>query len=356
MSYLNQRYASSLMRIRREVRLPDNAVGSVRVVEGQAVDIRNKVARGIVPTHHYIIEAAKELGLRDPASLKNLLLVTDKRQIEAGTVIAGKDALRGKRVFAPANGVIAYVGEGRIIFQELPKILDLEAGVRGTVTQVIDGRSVIIEATGAWLQGVWGNGGNVIATMRLEPSRGIETIQREALDLTYKNEIVVTARPLTLAALEVAEVRRFAGIVAPSMPIELLPMVQDTDRAIFLTEGFGNYRMSVPTFELLKEFDSYQVTLDAHLPRRWDVRRPELVINRTINDMVPAPDPYLTLKKGQRVRITREPHVGNIARVLNLPKNPMPLENGLLVPCARVEIATTGNQINVPLANLEYIG
>jgi hypothetical protein len=359
MTYLHHRYTNPMIRIQREVRIPDGAVGALRVVEGQSVDIRNKIAQAIVPTKYHVLEAARELGLRDPDNLPKMLFVEPKdfkKRVEKGTPLAGKDKLRGRRVFAPADGIIVFVGEGRIIFQELPQMLELEAGVRGTVVSVVAGRSAVIETTGAWLQGVWGNGRDVIATMRLEPSRGVETISSESLDTTYKNEVVVTTRPLTPNALNIAQARRFAGVVAPSAPIELLPALLEAEFAVFLTEGFGQFPMNQAAQDLLKEFDSYQVTLDAHNIGRWDTKRPELIINRTTTDELSAPDPFLTARKGQRLRITREPYVGAIARVVDVPRAPVALENGLRVPCARVELLSNGRQVFVPIANLEFLG
>lgn len=357
MSYPNHRYCHPLMKIKRNVRFPEDASGVLSALVGQEVDIRNKIGRGIVPSQHYIIEANKELGIRDGASLKNYLLIKDNRSvIKAGTPIAGKDAQRGRRVFAPADGLIVYVGEGRIIFQAVPEVIELEAGVRGTISEVYNGRSVTIETTGAFLQGVWGNGKNIISTLRLEPPKGVETMSPEALDSTYRNEIVVSSRPLTAKALDIAESRNFGAMIAPSAPFELIDRLLSVEFAVMLTEGFGDYRMNGVAQELLKEFESYQATLDAHFTRRWDTRRPELVINRTGAENTPAFDASIRFRKGQLVRIARDPYMGISAKIVELPKTPILLDNGLRVLCGMVELNTTGDIVPVPLANLEFFG
>jgi hypothetical protein len=356
MYYPDQRYIASLMRIRREVRLPEEAIGNIIVTEGQAVEIRNKVARGNIPSRHVIIEAAKELGLRDHNALKNLLLVKERTKVAQKDPIAGKDPKRGRRIFAPFDGLIVYVGEGRIIFQEMPEIVELEAGVRGNVTRVVEGRMVEIETTGALLQGVWGNGKTVIATMRLEPPSGLDKLERESLDLNYKNEIIVTNRPLTKDSFDVMEIRTIAAVIAPSMDISLLPIALASEKGVLLTEGFGESRMNASAYDLLKEYDSYQATLNAYLSSRWDVRRPEVVVNRIGDANLPTPNAFESLRRGSKVKITREPYLGIMAKVLELVRVPQEIDNGLRVMVARVELNTTGAQVYVPLANIEFIG
>jgi transcription antitermination factor NusG len=353
--YVDARYNASLMRIRREVRLPDNAIGGFSVAAGQAVDIRNKIGRAVIANRHVILEAARELGLRDPNALKNLMLVRENTLVTYQTALAGKDPKRGKRVFAPSDGIVVHVGDGRIIFQERPTVIDLEAGVRGTVKEVFADKKTVIETTGALLQGVWGNGVTVIATMRLEPSGGIDVMPRDVLDTTYKNEIVISTRPLTYASFEVLETRGFAGIIAPGMPAHLLPLAEKTERAIMLTDGFGAARMNVVTFDLLKEFDSYLATLNASRPTRWNMVRPELVINRSGDDALRPANPYEPLRRGARVRLTRDPYQGQTGKVAEISRVPQPVDGGLRAITVTVDL-NIGAQVRVPLANVEIIG
>lgn len=353
--YPDQRLISSLSLIQRETRLPEAAQGTVQAVEGRMVDVRDKVLRGMIPNRHYILEAAQELRLNNPEDLKGLMLVKERTRIEAGTPIAGRDAKRGRRVFAPVDGIILFVGRGRIIMQAMPEIFDMEAGVRGTVSRIYPNQGLLIETTGAILQGVWGNDLHRIANLRMEPSGGIDSIVADSLDLTYKGEIIVTARPLSVRALDIGKERNFAGIIAPSMSASLLPAVQAAEFAIMLTEGFGNIPMSETALSLLREFDSYQAVIDAYRPRRESGRRPELVINRTSPDVLMPINATLSLARGMKVRCTRAPHLGMIGKVADLPRSLMKLPNGLRVPCATVELGM-GEVVQIPLANLEVVG
>ncbi len=354
--YPKHSITNALARIKRIVRLPDAASGGVIVLEGQTVDIRDRVARGVLPSRVLILDAAHELRLNNPQMLKNFLLVKERQAVQEKDPIAGKDAKRGRRVFAPANGYVAGVDGGRILFALLPERVELDAGVRGTVAEVNNNREVVIEARGALVQGVWGSGKNLIAIMRYEPVGGILRISRDALDTAYKNEIVVTSQPITAEVLDLAEIRTFGAIVAPSMSAALIERVLAGTVGVFLTEGFGSARMNPSAQELLKEFDGYQVTLDAHLPARLDVRRPELVINRSGTDELREFSPFKRLARGDTVRVCCAPYMGILAKVLEVPRAPQTLPNGLSVPCAKIELSHNGNQVMMPQHCLEWIG
>lgn len=354
MYYPEQRLIARMARLTRQALLPDGAEGRLGVTVGKTVDMRDRVAQGRMPSPVQIIEAAAELRLRNVDELDDLLLVQVGSPAKEGTVLAGKDPERGRRVFAPTDGFVVFVGDGRIIFQERPEVINIEAGVRGKVEQIYEGRGVSIAATGAIVQGVWGNGHSYIATMRMEPEGGIQHISLDSLDATYRNEILVTKDELTTNDLRIAEARQVAGIIAPSMAGSLLERAKDSRIAIMLTEGFGDTYMNTSAISVLDNFDGFQVTLDAYLPQRFDPRRPAAIINRTQSEPIDTSNRVRPLRTGQRVRINRAPHQGETGTITALPILPMPLANGLRVPVAEVELIN--ETVLVPLANLELAG
>lgn len=358
--YPEQRHVIGMATIRRERLLPEDAIGSVETREGERVDLRTIVAQGTIPTRYIIIEAAHILSLKDSDDLAEYLLVEKGEAVEANEVLASraKSADRGKRVFAPATGVIAYIDQGRIILQETPELIDLEAGVNGQIIAVRPGRGVVIETIGALIQGVWGNGKSVIGTLRMEPEEGLENIFADQIDIQYRGAIVVTKRPLKATGLLVMENQEFGGIVAPGMDADLYEDAHRVSGAILITEGFGAARFSSIVASLLSDLSGRQATLDALMPNRWERQRPELVINlpaTRAGERPPAPNLALTLRPGMTVRLTRPPYAGQIGQVSNLPKTPHLLDNGLRVPCAQVELVAGGTAF-VPLANLEVLG
>jgi len=355
--YPDQRLIAKMTSIQREALLPEDAEGVVSIMEGQAVDIRQVIARGNMPSRLVVINAVAELGSMTDETLRRLLLVKEGvDKVTIGEPIAGKDRKRGRRVMSPIDGFVVGINKGRILMREVPEYINLEAGVRGTVKQVYPGRGARIEATGAILQGVWGNGRRLIAVMRFEPTAGgIEDMPLETLDVTYKAEIVITTRPLTPYILTVAQVRSFGGIIAPSMDARMVKMALGMDIAIMLTEGFGEARMSQAIVGLLQELEGGQMTLDAYSPSRFVPRRPEAIFNRRADDTFAPPEIGQPLKRGMRVRVGRDPYMGYVGRVVDLPDHPMLLDNGLRLMCAKVDFPN-GESVQIPLANLELAG
>ena len=354
MYYPEQRFVSNLIAIERECLLPEEAIGNVQVLEGAKVDLRDVVAHGAVQSEHVIINAAKILGVA-PEKVNDLLLAKIGQAVDEQVAIAGKDANRGRRVFSPVRGIITKVDKGRIIMQRMPQIIDLEAGVRGRVVRLYQGRGVAIEAVGTLVQGVWGNGHNLISTLREEPDKGIEAVLHDTLDMTYKGAVLLMNTPLTASLLHILEEQNVGGVIAPSMDATLVERAAGSSVAIMLTEGFGQVNMSYEIHNLLKEYDGAQVTLDTYMPKRWEARRPEAIINRATENRPPSPNLTPALRKGMRVRLTREPYLGQTGRVTDIPKNPLQIGNGLQVACAVVELVT-GDTVEIPLANLELAG
>lgn len=358
MYYPDQRHLMAWTTVRRERLLPEGAIGTVEVRKGQTVNLTDVVVRGSLPARYVYVEVAAALRLRPDAELADLLLVELGEAVEAGQPIAGRSATRGPRALAPADGIVSYVGQGRIIIQTTPETVELEAGLVGAVTAVIPNRGVTIEAFGALIQGVWGNGQRAIGPLRIEPEGGLEAIIEDSIEREYSGAVVFTRRPLTAAGLANVEAQRVRGVIAPGMDAALLPRVQEMNCATLLLEGFGQPRVSPQTVSLLENFRGRQATLDAHLPGRWDTQRlPEVFINLPpkSGDRPPAPDTENPLQPGAVVRLTREPYPGWIGTVVDLPRAPQEIGNGLRVPCARVSLAT-GETLAVPLANLEYLG
>lgn len=358
MLYPEQRYLSELTVIRRDCRLPDEAVGTINVTEGKRVEVRDVVAHGVIPARYIIINAMQFFKLRKPESLTPLLQVEEGDAVDEKQVLAGKDLKRGKRIFSGVRGIVAQIADGRIILQELPEVIDLEAGVRGRVISTEVGRGALIEAVGAQIQGAWGNGKLSIASLRMEPEAGIEGIvSGNTLETRYMGSILLTRKALTLNGLRILSEQNVAGVIAPSMDAHLISRATKVDFPIFLTEGFGNLRMANAVYQLLNQYEGVPITLDAFSANRWSNRRPEVIINVKMREgQNPArPNIMLGFRVGLTVKVTRAPYEGQTGKIVELPPNPVLLDNGLRILCARVEL-TIGETLFVPRANLEVLG
>lgn len=353
----DQRHALALTTIRRERLLPHDALGEVEAREGERLDLRDVVARGALPTSYRILEAAAFFDLKRVTDLDKLLLVQEGDAVEAGQPVAGKAKGRGKRLLSPVDGEVAYIGEGRMIIAETPELVELEAGVSGTVIAIRDRRGVVIETTGAVLQGVWGNGRISVGPLRWEPDGGLEALVASQVDMEYRGSILVTRNPLTAAGLRALEAMNLSGVVAPSMSPRLIEAVRAAPGALLLTEGFGDRRLAAHSASFIEAQIGRQATIDGVQPDRLEARRPELVVNvpTRASERPPEPNADATIRTGVTVRLTRGENAGQVGQVVHLPKTPYSLENGLRLLCAQVQLATGGTAF-VPLANLEVIG
>ena len=353
MYYPEQRPISEMIRIRRLTMLPEYAVGKVQAELGNIVDVRETVARGMVPARHIIIDARNILHVKADA-VEELLLVELRRPFKKDTVIAGKELDRGRRVIAPIDGMVVQVDNGRIIMQATPQIIDLQAGVRGQVIQVMEGRGVAVEATGAVIQGVWGNDHHVIAPIRFEPDEGMETISEDDINTTYRGDIIITRTALTEHKIRVAHSQQIAGIIAPGMDASLEDRALNARIPIMLVTGFGENRIIRSTMNILESYEGYQGVLDAAYPHRFDDRRAELMINQHTKEEVSSGQ-SVPLSEGLIVRITRAPYAGRSGEIIEIPANKIRLANGLRVPGVYVEVGVD-EIVAVPLVNLELAG
>src|SRR5690606_16473023 len=182
--------------IRRERLLPEGVVGEVEAQVGERVDLRDVVARGEAAARYVVLDAVQELRLKRPEALADLMLVEVGEPVEAGQVIAGKAKGRGRKLQSPIDGVIRHVGGGRVSVQELPEPVEAQAGLSGQVVAVRERRGVVIEASGAVLQGVWGNNRLSVGPLRIWPDSELDAIEIDEIALGYRGTIVVLRQPL----------------------------------------------------------------------------------------------------------------------------------------------------------------
>ncbi len=355
-----QRYIIPKTTLRREILLPPDVQGVIMAVPGQRVDGNTIVARGYPPAHHHIIYAKQDLRLGRRQSLEDYMLVEVGDPVEVDQAIASKrqDPERGRRIFSPVNGVIAGIQEGRIVIRETNEQIELIAGMSGIVIGIVEGRGIVLETAGGVVQGVWGNSKRAVGALKLEPEDGMEFIEGGSINLDWRGSIVVTRRRLTTTNFVIMEEQDIAGVIAPSMDATLIDVVNKMDRAVMLTEGFGDHTMSNAIYTLLEELldanYNLRATLDAAAPGEFAARRPEVVLSVSLRDGEEPQllEPAQRLRRGARVRITRAPHAGQTGIVRELPKIPQLIGNGLRVPVANVELSG-GEVLPIPLVNLE---
>jgi hypothetical protein len=359
-SYPEQRYIIPKTTLRRECLLPDDVKGAVLTTVGQRVDSNSIVARGYPPTRHRVLHASEMMRLSHRQNLEDYLLVEVGDVVEEEQALAStrNDPKRGRRVYSPVYGVVAGIDAGRIVIREMTEQLELVAGMAGYVVDVRAGRGVVVETSGAVLQGVWGNNHRSVGNLKMAPEQGMEYIEGGVINLEWRGSIVITRRSLAETGLVIMEEQDIAGVIAPSMDSTLIDVVRQMNRAVLLTEGFGDIPMSRPVYSMLEDitekFFNVQATVDAVVPNDAVARRPEALSNVPIKqgEEPRMLEPSARFHKNARVRISRAPYGGQTGVIADLPPTPQAIGNGLRVPSAQVEL-TGGERVMIPLANLE---
>jgi hypothetical protein len=353
---LPPRIVSRLTPITRIYQVPPHTGGQFLVGAGAKVDLRDEIARGDQPAEHILIDVAAELD-RPAAEAFAMIGVEAGAVLEEGDFIAGRNPERGRRVLAPAAGQVKAVDARTacVVFAVKPAQVTLRTGVRGRVREVRAGSSMVIDGNGALVQGVWGNGRQRTAILRSQPDDGLQAILRDQIDLTYKGCILVIHEPIGPIAMDIVADQGLTGMIAPSMDATLIPAVMASPAAILLVDGFGPIPMARNVKAMLTEFEGFQATIEAQQPRFGEAFVPQMVINRVADDPI---RPMVVDGRGGvgvGIRVAREPYLGRAGRIIEWPPRATLLENGLEVPCVRVEL-DRGERAVVPLANLEMIG
>ena len=123
---------------------------------------------------------------------------------------------------------------------------------------------------------------------------------------------------------------------------------------MIITEGFGNMNMSLRTFELLKEFEGYNASVNGATQIRAGVLRPEIIVPHDMVEDDSAEALSQGMVPGTPIRIIRQPYFGDIGKVHSLPVELQRLESESKVRVVNIEL-DNGEVVTVPRANVEII-
>jgi hypothetical protein len=357
--------------LRRERRLP--LKGDVLVTLGAAVSADTVVARTELPGNVQTVNVAAKLAL-DPARVPDALTVPVGALVEKGKVIAEGKSLFGlvrQRAIAPSDGTIESVSPitGQLILREPPIPVEIEAYVQGRVAEVLPGEGVVVETTGALLQGIFGLGGETFGALRVVAGSPDEELSADRLTTAHRGCVVVGGSYVSHATLMRARELEIAAVVVGGFDDRDLRQLlgrdlgvaitgaEDLGLTLVLTEGFGRIRMAERAWKLLAGHEGQQASVSGATQIRAGVLRPEIVIPRAAagQDRHGEGGPALGIEVGSLLRVIREPYFGRVARVIDLPPELEALETEARVRIMRVEFADDRTQAVVPRANVELI-
>ena len=357
-------------KVRKERRLPIK--GELKVREGDAVKADDIVAKTNLPGNVHMVKVANRLNI-SPVDIIDVLLVKEGDTLNKGDMIAETQGLFGffkSELRSPVSGQIESISDvtGQIVMREEPLPVEVDAYVSGTVLDVIQDEGVTIESEAAYVQGIFGIGGEARGNLEVISTSRDNELSIEDINENHSGKIVVGGSFVSLEAYKKALKLKVKGIVVGGFNYFDLEEIlgyrlgvaitgtEDLVTSLVLTEGYGNIKMSDRTYDLLKAHDGKFVSINGATQIRAGVIRPEIVIPLGDNEMpsdTTIEKEKLGIESGSLVRVIRAPYFGKIGNVIELPPELQQMESETMVRVAKVSI--DGEDVIIPRSNLEML-
>lgn len=355
--------------ISKRRRLP--ILGEVLVQKGAKVRPDTPVAKAYIPGNPQSINVANILGV-EAEDIEPLMKKKPGDKIEKNEVMAMSSSFFGlfkNEVKSPVSGTIEHISEvtGQVIVREPAMPIIINAYVDGTISEVMDREGVVVETKGAFIQGIFGVGGEREGILKMASKSPEEILDAAQINDTFKGCIIVGGSLMTAAAIKKAATVGARGIVAGGIiDKDLVDYLgydigvaitghEDIPLTLIVTEGFGQITMANKTFELLKAVEGKHASLNGATQIRAGVMRPEIIVP---DDTAVVDDSKANLEgnldAGTLIRCIREPYFGQIAEVVDLPPELVVIETGAKVRIMTIRLSN-GEVVTVPRANVELI-
>jgi len=348
--------------------------GVVLVQEGESVSSDKVVARAELPGKVHVVNVVNLLGIL-PEDLKEFMVKREGERVEQGQVLAENKPLIKwfkSTVVSPITGSVETISNstGQVLLREPPRRLDLFSYVDGRVVEVIPGQGVRIETTCAFVQGIFGVGGETWGTLVMVATSPQQPLEAGQLTSDHAGKIVIGGAFVGAEALQRAKAVGVKGLVVGGMHDKDLRVLLGYDLGVaitgtenigftlVLTEGFGQIPMANKTFELLQALNGQKASISGATQIRAGVIRPEIIVPRGSEETINAADLSGTVRAGATigdpVRVIREPFFGRIGEVVALPSDLLMIPTESHVRVMEIQFAD-GTKAVVPRANVEII-
>lgn len=346
--------------------------GEVLVKVGDEVDFNTIVARTKLPGDAEMLNVTEILGV-DPGDVFDKTLKKVGDSIEEGELLAQNITFWGlskKYVHAPFAGKIDSISglTGQVIVRQHDVPLEIDAYIKSKVVGVLPNRGVVIETNAAFIQGIFGFGGENHGEIAIVVDSPNKILTEDLIRPEHKGKIIVGGSAVNSRAFEKAVELGVNGIVVGSLDVEDLIEIlgedigvaitgeEDIEITVIATEGFGLLPMSQRTYNLLKSLEGKMSAMNGTTQIRAGVLRPEIIIPYDVEeDTVFTDESSLEgMKKGSLIRVIRSPYFGEIAKVNALPVELQKIESGSRVRVIELELEN-GSIVTVPRANVEII-
>jgi len=359
---------SGFTEVRKDRRLP--LKGEVVAKTGERVKAEDVVARTALPGNVKTVNVANLLSI--PAvDVPTCMLKKEGDSIQEGETIALSKSLFGlfkSTAKANTSGTIEIVSDitGQVTLREAAIPVEILGYVDGEVVEVIPGEGVVVRTEGAFIQGIFGIGGEGVGELVLAVERPEDSVDPAGLGDVAGKVVVVGAhasRELILAARDKKAVAVVAGGISDQdlrglLGYDLGVAITGSETigiSVITTEGFGDLGIAHRTFDLLGRLAGKKASVNGATQIRAGVMRPEIIVPREQTEGEEARNVMSGgLAEGMVIRIIREPYFGKLGTVTELPPALVSLESEAKVRVLRARLES-GDEVLVPRANVEMI-
>ncbi|WP_437204198.1 hypothetical protein [Planctomicrobium sp. SH664] len=348
--------------------------GDVLVQVGDVVRADQIVARTEQPGNLYPLNVANLLSIV-PADVPACMLKQVGDKVASGEPLAISRGIFGmfrQTAFASADAVVESISEvtGQVILRGAALPVQVDAFVSGKVVEVLPGEGVVVETTAAFLQGIFGVGGEQQGALQVVTEHPDQDFEPQLLQPGYAGQIIVGGGRLHGATVRRAQELGVHALIAGGIDDQELKEILGYDLGvaitgsekigltIIITEGFGQIAMAGRTFSLLRSLQGKAASVNGATQIRAGVMRPEIVI--PLPGEVDVADTAAKvgggiLRIGSHVRLIRDPYFGELGVVASLPSEPQLLASGSKARVLQVK-CSSGKEVIVPRANVELVG
>ncbi len=338
---------------------------------GDNVSPEMVVAKTDLPGNVQMVKVSNLLNI-GPGDINDAMIVSIGQHVEKNQVIAEMAGLFGlfkSDVKSPIDATVESISDvtGQVVLREKPIPVEVDAYMSGVVKDIIPEEGVIVETSAAFIQGIFGIGGESRGEIVTVTNNRKDEITPKHILEEHAGKIIVGGSFISLEAYRKAISMKVAGVVVGGFNyFDLEPILgytlgvaitgsEELGTSLVVTEGYGRIHMSDRTFSLLKEHENHFASINGATQIRAGVIRPEIVI--PLNDMQPKIEESIKqeigIGVGSLVRIIRAPYFGKIGKVKSLPSELNKMESETMVRVAEVDV--DGDILLVPRSNLEML-
>lgn len=355
---------------KKERRLP--LKGEVLVSSGDHVAWDTVVARTHLPGSAELVNVANKLGV-DPEEVPSRMLKEKGETVQKGEELARSRGLFGlfsSSVASPAYGTIESISTltGQVIIRLHSVPVEVLAYVDGVVERVLPDEGVVLRSFGAFIQGIFGIGGERSGELIMAVSDHGALLDAAGILPSHRGKVLVGGSRVTREAVQAAIQAGVCGIISGGIDDLDLKALLGYDMGVavtgsekigltlIITEGFGEIRMAERTYDLLKKYVGRRASINGATQIRAGVIRPEVLISSpdAAGLSGESKEDAGGIAVGSPVRIIREPWFGILAKVSALPPELQQITTGARVRVLEVELPD-GRRLTLPRANIERI-